>query len=182
MIVLLCFNTAMLSACVRGCHMNGLCIERYFETDGIFKFYYDKEENDYAVVGLTEVGEKESELVVPAYFNGKHVEQMGYVETKIGLMGATHFFHLGRINSFKIYFPFNIKYGYAHLLFFESTACKVFFVNINDENLKDGINDCDCFKAVEVYVAERGYDLIIDYLKTLKIKVNKRTSNVKLTL
>ena len=55
-------------------------IEEDFFDDGDFTYYYASDEDCYAIADTTKEGRKKDTLIVPAYYKGKEVRYITYVD------------------------------------------------------------------------------------------------------
>ncbi len=188
LIVILLMNMFLIFGA--GCSHDWHCIEKEFETDGIFKFYYDKKEDNYALVGLTDEGEKQEKLFIPAHFNGKCVEQMYYNE-KYNLVScnfgnSAHRFAVEFTSVAEIYFPYTVKGLYSYQtgrLFKDKYIGTVYFCSVDEETVRCSVERYASY-SYQYLLPEPAFDYIMkryenEYYYDIKSLIKKANTVYK---
>lgn len=146
-----------------GCKKSG--IEKDFISDGDFVYYYDNEQDAYAIVDFTDSGYSKEVLYFPTHYKGKSVYSIGYRETEYRVdntIVTEYTFDVFTATACKMYFPYTIT---NHVGLEDNHAkwsalsrdVEFYFVGVPEKNIYNVYNN-----GINYFLDDAKYD---DYYK-----------------
>ena len=132
-------------------------IKEDFFDDGDFTYYYASDKDCYAIVDTTKEGRKKDTLIVPAYYKGKEVRYITYIDHSL----AQNRYFIYTRNANKLYL------SYLHEMrgddyFVDILPKKVYFVKNDVTPLFFNYAIC-LLKTMEHYIIEKETDNYFTY-------------------
>ena len=136
-------------------------IEEDFFDDGDFTYYYASDEDCYAIADTTKEGRKKDTLIVPAYYKGKEVRYITYVDHSL----AQNRYFIYTRNANKLYLSYLHKMR-SNDYFVDRLAKNVYFVK-NDERYVNSMLTYIEDDSIKAYVTPLFFNYAICLLKTM---------------
>ena len=148
-------------------------IKEDFFDDGDFTYYYASDKDCYAIVDTTKEGRKKDTLIVPAYYKGKEVRYITYIDHSL----AQNRYFIYTRNANKLYL------SYLHEMrgddyFVDILPKKVYFVKNDESYVNSMLTYIRSGGGIKAYVTPLFFNYAICLLKTMEhYIIEKETDN-----